>query len=69
MKATDGEEITPARILDAYLNTGDYDYALGGFVSWSRERGALTFEQEGTGQVISWALGLNPGQLAIPEQA
>lgn len=70
MKDIRGEEITPERILDAYLNTGDYDDRLGGWVAW--ERGRLTFApdtERGAGLPVCWALELNPGQMAIPEQA
>jgi len=50
-----GYTVTPERILDSYLNTGDYDDYLDGYVTWLD--GHLNFS-DSDGTVYSWRLEL-----------
>lgn len=53
----DGDEISPQRLLDVYLNTGDYDDGLGGWVSY--DGGYLQYEDAETNEIWRWKLTLD----------
>lgn len=52
----DGSPVTGARILDNYLNTGDYDDYLNGYVTWLDDK--LAFAAGDTDEVFTWKLVL-----------
>jgi hypothetical protein len=58
---TNGEAVTPERILDVYLNTGDYDDSFDGWVGFDGK--TLRFQQasedgDGVSETYSWSLEL-----------